>query len=144
VAKEAGSQHFPTLTAEPTIPVGQRKVLRDFLWEFHRDMVGIQPDSRSFTWGQHPIATAQFPPYFQTMKQEHFFQSQRSADVRSPAQTMNSNQTKEYAQPSRDEVAMKAYLIYLNQGSPQGHDVQHWLEAEAQMIATPAPRTSGS
>ncbi len=70
------------------------------------------------------------------MKQKHFFQSQRSADALSPAQTTNSNQTKRNAQPSRDEVARKAYLIYLNQGRPQGQGVQHWLEAEAQMIAT--------
>ena len=36
--------------------------------------------------------------------------------------------------PSPDEVARKAYFSYVNQGSPQGHEVQHWLEAEAQLI----------
>ena len=30
---------------------------------------------------------------------------------------------------------MKAYFVYMNQSCPQGHDVQHWLETEAQMIA---------
>jgi hypothetical protein len=78
------------------------------------------------------------------MKQEHFFQSQRSADALSPAQTTNSNQTKGNTEPSRDEVARKAYLIYLKQGSPQGRDVQHWLDAEAQMNAALEPVTSGS
>jgi hypothetical protein len=37
--------------------------------------------------------------------------------------------------PSRDEVARKAYFTYVNQGSRQGHEVQHWLAAEAELIA---------
>ena len=37
--------------------------------------------------------------------------------------------------PSPDEVARKAYFSYVNQGSRQGHEVQHWLEAEAELLA---------
>ena len=37
--------------------------------------------------------------------------------------------------PSADEVARRAYFSYLNQGSPRGHEVQHWLVAEAELIA---------
>jgi hypothetical protein len=37
--------------------------------------------------------------------------------------------------PSTDEVARKAYFAYENQGSPPGHEVQHWLQAEADLIA---------
>jgi len=37
--------------------------------------------------------------------------------------------------PSADEVARRAYSTYLNQGSLPGNDVQHWLEAEAELIA---------
>jgi len=37
--------------------------------------------------------------------------------------------------PSPDEVARKAYFTYVNQGSLPGHDVQHWLAAEAELIA---------
>jgi len=36
-------------------------------------------------------------------------------------------------EPVRDEVAKKAYDIYLKEGRPQGHAEQNWLEAEAQM-----------
>ena len=36
---------------------------------------------------------------------------------------------------SADEVARRAYFSYVNQGSPSGRDVQHWLEAEAELIA---------
>jgi hypothetical protein len=36
--------------------------------------------------------------------------------------------------PSHDEVARKAYLAYENQRSEPGHEVQHWLRAEADLI----------
>jgi len=34
-----------------------------------------------------------------------------------------------------DEVARKAFFAYENEGSRPGHDVQHWLKAEADLIA---------
>jgi len=37
--------------------------------------------------------------------------------------------------PSPDEVSRRAYFSYENQGSHQGNDVQHWLAAEAELIA---------
>ena len=37
--------------------------------------------------------------------------------------------------PATDEVARKAYFAYENQGSEPGHEVQHWLKAEADLIA---------
>jgi hypothetical protein len=37
--------------------------------------------------------------------------------------------------PSPDEVARRAYLSYVGEGSRQGRDVQHWLAAEAELIA---------
>ena len=37
--------------------------------------------------------------------------------------------------PSSDEVARRAYFAYENKGSLQGHEVQHWLAAEAELIA---------
>ena len=37
--------------------------------------------------------------------------------------------------PSSDEVARRAYFTYVNQGSLDGHEVQHWLAAEAELIA---------
>jgi hypothetical protein len=35
--------------------------------------------------------------------------------------------------PAQNEVAKKAYAIYLKEGRPQGRDVQNRLEAEGQM-----------
>ena len=37
--------------------------------------------------------------------------------------------------PSPDEVSRRAYFTYVNQGSRSGHEVQHWLAAEAELIA---------
>jgi hypothetical protein len=37
--------------------------------------------------------------------------------------------------PSPDEVARKAYFSYENEGSLPGRHVQHWLAAEAELIA---------
>ena len=37
--------------------------------------------------------------------------------------------------PAPDEVARRAYFSYENQGSLPGHEVQHWLQAEAELIA---------
>jgi len=37
--------------------------------------------------------------------------------------------------PSPDEVARRAYFTYVNDGSRPGRDVQHWLDAESQLIA---------
>jgi len=37
--------------------------------------------------------------------------------------------------PSPDEVARRAYFSYVNQGSSSGHEVQHWLAAEAELIS---------
>src|ERR1039458_6412423 len=35
----------------------------------------------------------------------------------------------------QDEVAKKAYAIYLEEGRPQGHAVQNWLDAETKLGA---------
>lgn len=36
-------------------------------------------------------------------------------------------------QPSRDDVARRAYAVYLKQGRPQGQAEANWLEVEAQL-----------
>jgi Cu2+-exporting ATPase len=45
--------------------------------------------------------------------------------------TKNKPETKS----AHDEVAKKAYAIYLKEGRPQGRDVKNWLEAETKMGA---------
>lgn len=36
---------------------------------------------------------------------------------------------------THSEIAIRAYLIYLNEGCPSGRELRHWLEAEAQLLA---------
>ena len=70
------------------------------------------------------------------MSQNKFYQDrkqQESNAVRSPAADELKQKETEFA-ASQDEVARRAYFTYVNQGSQQGHDVQHWLQAEAQLI----------
>jgi hypothetical protein len=64
-----------------------------------------------------------------------------------PTAAADSNQNSIEPVPSPGEVATRAYFNYLNQGSLPGHDVRHWLEAEAQLFAegqlttSPKPQT---
>ena len=37
--------------------------------------------------------------------------------------------------PTSGEISQQAYYIYLNEGSPQGREAQHWLDAETQLSA---------
>jgi hypothetical protein len=37
--------------------------------------------------------------------------------------------------PFTDEIARRAYFNYENGGSQPGHDVQHWLKAESDLLA---------
>ena len=37
--------------------------------------------------------------------------------------------------PTEHDVAKRAYYIFLNQGALPGYDIQHWQEAEAQLVA---------
>ncbi len=67
------------------------------------------------------------------MKHNKFPKDQKPVVVSRPAADLNQNEI-DFV-PSPDEVARKAYFSYVNQGSPQGHEVQHWLAAEAELLA---------
>jgi Protein of unknown function (DUF2934) len=69
------------------------------------------------------------------MKRKNLSPIEKSASTRPPTPAALPKQTAIDFRQSRDEVARRAYSIYRDQGSPQGHDMQHWLEAEAQVIA---------
>ncbi len=62
-------------------------------------------------------------------------QNQKPAKATQTTATVESNQGAIDFAPSADEVARRAYFSYVNQGSQRGHDVQHWLKAEAELIA---------
>jgi hypothetical protein len=70
------------------------------------------------------------------MKHKKFSQdqNQKPASGSRPTAAANLNQNEIDFVPAPDEVARRAYFSYVNQGSPQGHEVQHWLAAEAELI----------
>ena len=46
-----------------------------------------------------------------------------------------SKTAKSYQMPTHDEIAQCARRIYEMEGRPEGRAMQHWLQAEAQLIA---------
>jgi hypothetical protein len=75
------------------------------------------------------------------MKNKIFLNNQRQIPAGAPQpispRALNGNETA-YS-PSPDLVARRAYSIYVNEGSRDGHEVQHWLQAEADLIAERQP-----
>jgi Protein of unknown function (DUF2934) len=63
------------------------------------------------------------------------YQSQELSGTTKPTAAAELNQNGIGFAPSADEVARRAYFSYVNQGSLRGHDVQHWLAAEAELVA---------
>jgi hypothetical protein len=61
-------------------------------------------------------------------------------------------QTKNFNEPTQDEIAAYAYKLWEAEGRPDGRDVDHWLQAkahltadrqyEAGVLASPAAATS--
>ena len=44
-----------------------------------------------------------------------------------------SDKSQSKASPTRDQIAKKAYEIWLSKGCEHGHDQEHWIEAERQL-----------
>ena len=71
------------------------------------------------------------------MKHNKFSQKhkQKPASASPPTAAADLNRSGIDFVPSPDEVARRAYFNCVNQGSQSGHEVQHWLEAEKQLLA---------
>jgi len=69
------------------------------------------------------------------MKHHKLSKTQQAVIAPRPTASAGMDQNEANFAPSPDEVARKAYFSYENNGSQPGHDVQHWLKAEADLIA---------
>jgi hypothetical protein len=69
------------------------------------------------------------------MNENIFSKNQKPATASQRIPVIGPSQNEINFTPSPDEVARRAYFTYVNQGSPQGHEVQHWLQAEAELLA---------
>jgi hypothetical protein len=69
------------------------------------------------------------------MKHNKLSHDQKPTGKPQPIAAADANQNENDFAVSADEVARRAYFTYVNEGSLPGHDVQHWLAAEAQLLA---------
>jgi hypothetical protein len=69
------------------------------------------------------------------MKHHKLSKTQQAVISPRPTSSAGSGQDETSFTPSPDEVARRAYFAYENERSQPGHDVQHWLKAEADLIA---------
>ena len=69
------------------------------------------------------------------MKHKKHSPGQNPASAAAPVTAAPLNQNEINFVPASDEVARRAYFSYVNQGASDGHEVQHWLGAERQMLA---------
>ena len=61
-------------------------------------------------------------------------QNQKPAGAAHVAAAGQLNHNKTDFPPYADAVAAKAYLSYVNEGFPHGRHVEHWLDAEAEIL----------
>jgi len=81
-----------------------------------------------------PHSVSIFPTYHLVVKRRKHLPIERS-DITSPVSPVaDFDQNGIDFPPCPEEVARKAYFSYVNGGSAQGNHVQHWLDAEAQII----------
>lgn len=55
--------------------------------------------------------------------------SRRAASSAAASTTAATKQS----EPTRDQIAKRAYEIWLARGCEHGHDLDHWIEAERQL-----------
>jgi hypothetical protein len=56
------------------------------------------------------------------------------ACAQSTASQPSASEMKSWKSPFSEDIAVRAYHIYLNRGAINGHDVDDWLEAEREVI----------
>jgi hypothetical protein len=105
--------------------------------QFYRRKISGMTSHPIRKWGEHPISGSHRTIYSWGMKHNKHTQDQswKPAGAAIPIAAATVNQDEINFAPAPDEVARKAYFTYVNQGSSQGHEVQHWLAAEAELIA---------
>ena len=80
------------------------------------------------------MAKGSAPGVFSLMKHNKYPQHAKPTRAAEPAAARLKPDEINFS-PSPDEVARRAYFAYENMGSLPSHEVQHWLQAEADLIA---------
>jgi len=131
-AEHAGSSRARTSTGRSKKSWGSRR--RGIAASAGGDLMPLTPPLNGVNT---PWRTHRCPVYPQSMKHNKYpqDQNQKQADAPRPASLAALNAGEIDFTPAPDEVARRAYFSYVNQGSLDGHEVQHWLKAEADLIA---------
>ena len=59
--------------------------------------------------------------------------AKKRAATKRPARSARNVEPKEIASPAYDKIAVRAYEIWIANGCPDGQELEHWREAEAQL-----------
>jgi hypothetical protein len=81
------------------------------------------------------MADGALPGLFYRMRHKSISPDQKAAGAARPTRAPNLSQNEIGFAASPDEAARKSYFSPVNPGSLPGHEVQHWLAAEAQWLA---------
>ena len=81
------------------------------------------------------MADITLPGLFYRVRHKRISPDPKPAGAARPATAVGLSQNEIGFAPSPDEVARKASYSHVNPGSPRGHEVKHWLEAEARWLA---------
>jgi hypothetical protein len=81
--------------------------------------------------------------YSHGMNEQHYFQSQKTEDsahlgsihAQAPIRTPKNNQHDAVVKTSHEEIAERAFTLFSAGGYIPGHDVENWLQAEAEITA---------
>jgi hypothetical protein len=87
-------------------------------------------------WGEHPMVGSWFSSHVHSMSPNPFAPNAKQKSDRAQNSAVGEALIEILTAfpPAPAAVARRAYAIYEQQGSRHGHDVKHWLEAEAQLL----------
>jgi hypothetical protein len=69
-------------------------------------------------------------PASATMNKPSGFQANREERTSQPA-------------PGREEIAARAHALWEKEGCPDGHDEEHWLKAESELLSATGGTSAG-
>jgi len=75
---------------------------------------------------------------FENAGAENIISAEQDSDSRAedqPARATDEHRRRQGSKPTRDDIARRAYEIYLEKGCPQGHENEHWQQASDEMAA---------
>ena len=96
--------------------------------------LGASPQAAG-CWGEHPIAPVLVSKHSALMKHHQSALNSRLPEAAHSAAVADPKTVNPISAPTQADVARRAYFAYINEDSPPGRDLKHWLETEVQLHA---------